>query len=104
MKKWFRRIFKKDNPNRAGDAPGAMAMPEISASQAGAMVEMIEKTAEVELTCDEVHRLLGQYAEMALRGEDTAQLLPLVHQHLEMCADCREEFEALMRILQTSSD
>jgi len=44
--------------------------------------------------------LLDQYAEMALRGEDPAELLPLVHYHLDMCPDCKEEYEALVRILQ----
>ncbi len=30
------------------------------------------------------------------------QGMPLVQQHLEICPDCREEFEALMRILKAS--
>lgn len=82
--------------------PGGM--PGLSPTQAKAMVQMIGKTQEVELSCDEVHRLLGQFAEMALRGEDTANLLPLVNQHLETCPDCREEYDALMQILQASPD
>lgn len=82
--------------------PGGM--PGLSPTQAKAMVQMIGKTQEVEISCDEVQRLLGQFAEAALRGEDTAALLPLVQQHIEMCPDCREEYEALMRILQASPD
>lgn len=65
---------------------------------------MIAKTQETELSCDEVHALIGQYAEMAMAGENVAELLPLVYHHLEMCPDCREEFEALSRILQAQLD
>jgi predicted anti-sigma-YlaC factor YlaD len=50
-----------------------------------------------------VHRLLDQFAEAVLRGEDVARLMPLVQRHLDMCPDCREEFEALLRILKAGS-
>jgi|MTBAKSStandDraft_2_1061841.scaffolds.fasta_scaffold66084_2 hypothetical protein len=71
----------------------------ISPDQAEKMLYMIQNTQEIELTCDDVHGLLDQYTEMAIRGEDVASLLPLVHHHLDMCPDCREEYEALSRIL-----
>ena len=64
------------------------------------VAQQIEMTHEVEYSCDDVLRLLDQFAEAVLRGEDVAQLMPLVQRHLEMCPDCREEFEALMRILK----
>jgi hypothetical protein len=62
----------------------------------------IAHTQEVELACDEVLALMDQFAEMVMRGEDVAYLMPLVQHHLDMCADCREEFEALLRILRVS--
>ena len=71
----------------------------ISPDQAEKMLHMIQNTQEVELSCDEVHELLDQYSEMAVRGEDIASLLPLVYYHLDVCPDCREEYEALSRIL-----
>ena len=77
-----------------------MRPQELSPSQAERLLKMIQKTQEVELSCDEVHKLLDQYTEMALRGEDAAVLLPLVQQHLELCPACMEEYEALARILQ----
>ena len=64
------------------------------------LIQQLEKTQEIEYTCEEVLRLLDQFAEAVMRGEDAARLMPLVQHHLEMCADCREEFEALLRILQ----
>ena len=81
-----------------------MRMPVMPPARADAMIQMIKNTQDVEISCDEAHRLLGEFAEMTIRGEDTAALMPLVHHHLEMCPDCREEYEALMQILQAPSD
>ncbi|MEX0788576.1 MAG: hypothetical protein WD040_07240 [Anaerolineales bacterium] len=60
----------------------------------------ITSTQEIEYGCDDVYRLLDQFAEAVLRGEDAAPWMPLIRAHLERCPDCRAEFEALMRVLQ----
>ena len=64
------------------------------------MLRMVAQTQDVEIACEEAHRLLDEFADRVARGEDAAALMPLVQQHLEMCPDCREEYEALMRILR----
>lgn len=66
------------------------------------LVQKLQQTEEVELTCDEVFALLDEYTDMAMKGENVASLMPLVKQHLEMCPDCREEYEALKRILHAA--
>lgn len=74
-------------------------------SLARSMLRLIQKiadTQEVEYSCDDVLRLLDQFAEAFLRGEDVRQLMPLVYQHLEMCPDCREEYESLLKVLQAA--
>ncbi|HEX6271057.1 MAG TPA: hypothetical protein VFZ43_12535 [Anaerolineales bacterium] len=63
------------------------------------MLKMIPHTRERELLCDEVHALIDQFAEMKMRGEDPTRLMPFVQQHLDMCPDCREEYEALLEAL-----
>jgi len=63
-----------------------------------AMIEMIDKTQETELTCEQVHPFLGQFAE--LTGQKETPDLPMVAHHLALCLECREEYEALVRILQ----
>jgi hypothetical protein len=57
-------------------------------------------TEEQEISCDDVHELLDQFAEMEMRGEDVVHLMPLVQKHLELCPDCREEHEALLQALE----
>ncbi len=63
------------------------------------VVGMLSNTRDAELTCDEVFALLDQFAELAARGEDVAQLMPLIQQHLDMCEDCREEYKVLEKIM-----
>jgi hypothetical protein len=93
---WLKNIFTKHIRSKKSET-----QMKITTDQAKKMLQMIENTQDSELTCDEVLDLLDQYAEMALRGEDVTAFFPLVKHHLEMCPDCKEEFEALMRILET---
>lgn len=64
------------------------------------MVEHISITKEIELPCDDVFELLDEFSEAVARGEDTSEMMPLVQHHLELCRDCLEEYEALLRILE----
>jgi hypothetical protein len=93
--KWIDRIFKTKHIKSR-----VMKGKEIASPQVEMMLQMIEKTQTIELSCDDVHKLLDQYTELAIQGDDAAVLLPLVHNHLALCPDCREEFEALKRILE----
>ncbi|MES0361227.1 MAG: hypothetical protein ABUK20_09955 [Anaerolineales bacterium] len=66
------------------------------------LLKMLENTQEVEFSCDDVYHLLDQYSEAVVQGENAEQLMPLVEHHINICPDCREEFEALLRVLQAS--
>ncbi len=97
--KWLKRLFK--SKEKTPKPENKMAM---TSDQAKKMLRMIEKTQDEELSCDEVFELLAVYAEKAARGEDVGDLFPLVEHHLEMCPDCREEYEAVMRILEQRTE
>ena len=84
---WFKRRFGNSSD------PGMMNV-----------LEMISHTQNREILCNEVHALIDQFAEMKMRGEDPTHLMPLVQQHLDMCPDCREEYEALMEALRIEKE
>jgi hypothetical protein len=67
------------------------------------MINMVDATADIEIACEEAYRLLDEYADMLLRGEDPGVLLPQVKHHLEMCMDCREELEMLLSALRATT-
>jgi predicted anti-sigma-YlaC factor YlaD len=64
------------------------------------MLQALAKTEEQEISCDDVFAVLDEFAEAVRRGENVLLFMPLVRQHLDMCPDCREEYEALLRMLQ----
>lgn len=64
------------------------------------LFKMISNTREDEIDCDDVLNIVDVYAEAVARGEDPSEMLPLVKHHLELCAPCLEEYEALLRILE----
>lgn len=74
----------------------------ISPQQITKLARQLQQTQEIEYSCEDALRLLDQFAESVVRGEDAAQLMPLVQHHLDLCPECREEFEALMRVLKAT--
>lgn len=86
---------RKPSPS---SAPASSSLPHMRAALA-----MVAQTEEHELSCDEVYALLDVFADRVRQGEDVATLMPLVHHHLQMCPDCREEFDALLRAVDATS-
>ncbi len=90
--KFFRRL-------KARRAP--VSVRALTPAQAARLLALAESASEEDLSCDEVFALVDQYAECVARGEDAAALMPLVKEHLQHCAGCQEELEALLRMLKT---
>jgi hypothetical protein len=85
---------------RRGLFGGRRPMAGLAPSAAARMAHELASTQEVEFDCEQVYQLLDQFAEAVLRGQDGAPWVPLIRAHLERCSDCRQEFEALLRVLQ----
>lgn len=67
------------------------------------ILRMLAETEPVELSCDEVFRLLDEFVELQAAGHDPAEYFPLVNKHLKVCGDCREEYEALLSMIGAGS-
>jgi bacterioferritin-associated ferredoxin len=68
-----------------------------------AVIKEVAEVREVEIGCDECFEQLDRFVEMKLAGLDAARAMPLVHQHLEMCGECRDEFEAFLAALRATT-
>ncbi len=97
FKQIFQRLFGSDKQE---SSPSQNGMKADNSEMMQKVLTMLSDTQEKELTCDDVFAILDQFAELAERGENVAQLMPLVQQHLDMCPDCREEYKVLESILQ----
>lgn len=96
IKQIFQRLFGS-NKNKSASLPSEMKADKSEMMQN--VLTMLSNTQDVELTCDEVFAVLDQFAELAARGEDISKLMPLVKQHLDICADCRDEYKVLESIV-----
>jgi hypothetical protein len=67
-----------------------------------ALIREILEVREVEIGCDECFEQLDRFVEKRLSGMDTAQAMPLVQEHLQICGECRQELEALLVALRAS--
>ena len=68
-----------------------------------AVLDLIRYLENCDEGCDEAFRALDQYAEIEIRKEDAARLLPVVHDHLETCTQCCDAYEALLDVLAKAS-
>lgn len=64
-----------------------------------ALIRSLRTTRPDEIGCDECFEELDRFAEQVLAGKSAAEAMPLIQDHLNRCASCREEFEALMDAL-----
>jgi hypothetical protein len=64
------------------------------------LVRAVMATHDDEIDCGECFEQLDRFVEMTLVGKDVSEAMPLTHDHLQRCSDCREEFEALLKALE----
>jgi hypothetical protein len=69
-----------------------------------ALIGEIAETREVEIGCDECFEQLDRFVETRLTGLNADQAMPLVQDHLQICDECREEFEALLTALRATEE
>jgi hypothetical protein len=67
-------------------------------------LRVLEQVRVDDMPCSQVFALLDQYVEKEVRGEAAERLMPLLREHLDICPNCSEEYEALLRVLEKSSN
>ena len=98
----LKKIIRRLNVGKRTSQPKSTAQHD--AAMMVKLLHMVENTDEVELSCDEVFDLIDQYVEYNVGSDDAASLLPLVKKHLDRCQGCHEEYEALARVIEASSE
>ncbi len=68
------------------------------------LIREIAEVREEEIGCDECFEQVDRFIEMELSGLDAARAMPLVQDHLEICGECREEYEALLMALRATGE
>ena len=63
------------------------------------LLRLVGLTNDKEINCEQCLALVAEFAEHKLAGKSVPEGLIMVEQHLSVCLECREEYEALQRAL-----
>jgi hypothetical protein len=66
-------------------------------------LHVLESVQEQGCSCDEVFTKIDEYVEREVDKNDAQDLMPLIREHLDLCPECCEEYEALLDILEKTS-
>ena len=65
-------------------------------------LQILENVRDEEMTCDEMFTRLDEFVETEVHSHDAEKIMPLLREHLDMCPDCDEEYEALLNVLENT--
>lgn len=65
---------------------------------------VLEKARADELSCDDLYTRLDEFVETQVKSKDAAKIMPLIREHLDICPDCCEEYEALLTVLENTQE
>ena len=63
-------------------------------------LRVLEDVRREELSCEEIYSKLDEYVECEMDCKDAARVMPLIREHLDICSECCEEYEALLDIVE----
>ena len=66
-------------------------------------LQVLERVQEEGCSCGEVFSKIDEYVEREVDKKDAEDLMPLIREHLDLCPECCEEYEALLDILEKTS-
>ena len=80
------------------------AQPELTDEVVVKFLNILEQVREEELSCTDMYAKLDEFVENEIKGEDADKLTPLLREHLDMCSDCCDEYEALLTIVEHTTE
>ena len=64
------------------------------------LIQLIAETQDHELDCDEFTHFLAVWGEKVIGGEAVSSANSAIRQHLDICAECRAEFQMMLDVLK----
>lgn len=75
---------------------------ELSDAAVLGMLRVLDEVPVEEISCSELYTKLDEYVEREVDQKDAAYIMPVIREHLDMCPECCEEYEALLDVLSQS--
>jgi hypothetical protein len=62
-------------------------------------LNVLENLEHEGVTCSELYEQLDEFVDREVKSHDAAKIMPLIQEHLDMCPECCDEYEALLNVL-----
>lgn len=72
----------------------------LSKKELEGLMRLVGLTKDEEINCEQCLSLVAEFAEQKLAGKSVSEGLRAVEHHLDVCPECREEYEALKQVLK----
>lgn len=67
-------------------------------------LKLLDRVREEEMSCEEMYAQLDEFVEHEIQDHDAAKIEPLVREHLDMCPECCDEYDALLAVLENTQE
>jgi len=78
--------------------------PEMTEEVVVKFVNVLEHIEHEELSCADIYTILDEFVENEVKGGDKNKLSPLIHEHLDLCSECCDEYEALLAVVEHTGE
>jgi len=66
-------------------------------------LQVLENLRSEELSCEEMYTRLDEFVEREVESKDAAKIMPLIQEHIDICPECCDEYQALLAILENTN-
>jgi hypothetical protein len=94
----------KDIIQRIRDNIHPAPVPKLEDEMVLKFVQILENLRHEEMSCEEMYARLDEFVEREAKTHDAAKIMPLIREHIDMCPECCDTYEALLDIVEHTQD
>ena len=80
------------------------SQPELPDEVVLKFLNILEEVRAEEMSCGDIYTRLDEFVENEVKGGDAERLTPLIREHLDMCSECCDEYEALLSVVEHTQE
>ena len=78
--------------------------PELQDEVVIKFLRILENVRDEEMSCSEMYAHLDEFVEREVDSKDAEKIMPLIQEHIDMCPECCDEYEALLNVLEHTKE
>ena len=67
-------------------------------------LRILENVRKEDMSCDQMFIQLDEFVEHEVRSRDAARIMPLIQEHIDLCPECCDEYQALLTVLENTKE